>query len=66
MDAPSLLQENGEASPDLRMFLAEVVRGLISASRFLDATPGHLSTDAASQAHIVFLSAKLEASSNIG
>lgn len=62
----SLLQEVGEASPNLRAFLAEAVRGLLSASRFLDALPGHLSADAASQARIVSLSAKLEALSKIG
>jgi hypothetical protein len=37
---PSLLQEVGDASPDLRAFLAEAVRGLLSASRFLDACRG--------------------------
>jgi len=63
---PSLLRAVGEASPDLRAFLAEAVRGLLSASPFLDAPPGRLSADAASQARIVFLSAKLEALSNIG
>jgi hypothetical protein len=63
---PSLLQEVGEASPDLRAFLAEAVRGLLSASRFLDALPGHLSADAASQARIVSLTAKLESLSKIG
>jgi len=63
---PSLLQEVGESSPNLRAFLAEAVRGLLSASRFLDALPGHLSADAASQARIVSLSAKLEALSKIG
>jgi hypothetical protein len=50
----SLLREVGEASPDLSAFLAEAVRGLLSASRFLDALPGHLSADAASQARVVF------------
>jgi hypothetical protein len=63
---PSLLQEVGEASPDLRAFLAEAARSLLSASRFLDALPGHLSADAASQARIVSLSAKLEGLSKIG
>jgi len=63
---PSLLQEVGEASPDLRAFLTEAVRGLLSASRFPDALPGHLSANAASQTRIVFLSAELEALSNIG
>jgi hypothetical protein len=43
----SLLQEVEESSPELRGFLAEAVRGLLAASRFLDALPGHLSGDAA-------------------
>jgi hypothetical protein len=42
------------------------VRGLLQASWFLDALPGHLSADAASQARIVSLSVKLEALSKIG
>ena len=63
---PSLLQEVGESTPELRTFLAEAMRGLLSASRFHDALPGHLSADAASQARIVSLSAKLEAFSKIG
>jgi hypothetical protein len=62
---PSLLQELQDSSPELRAFLAEAVRRLLSASRFLDALPGHLSSDAASQARIVSLSAKLEALSKI-
>ncbi len=39
---PSLLQEVGESTLELRTFLAEAVRGILSASRFLDALPGHL------------------------
>jgi hypothetical protein len=63
---PSLLQEVGEASPDLRAFLTEAVRGLLAASRFHDALPGHLEADAASQARIVSLTAKLDALSKVG
>jgi hypothetical protein len=63
---PSLLREVGESSSELRAFLAEAVRGLLSASRFLDALPGHLSGDAASQRRIVSLLATLEALSKIG
>jgi hypothetical protein len=63
---PSLLQEVDESSPELRAFLAEAVRGLLGASRFLDALPGHLSADAASQARIVSLSSKLDALGKIG
>jgi hypothetical protein len=62
----SLLQEVGESSAELRAYLADAVRRLLSASRFLDALPGHLSSDAASQARIVSLSEKLEALSKMG
>jgi len=63
---PSLLQEVLDSSPELRTFLAEAVRGLLESWRFLDALPGHLSSDAASQARILSLSAKLEALSKMG
>jgi hypothetical protein len=63
---PSLLQEVQEASPELRAFLADAVRGLLAASRFLDALPGYLAPDAASQTRIVSLSAKLDALSKPG
>ena len=63
---PSLLQEVGASSHELRAFLAEAVRALLAASRFLDALPGHLSADPASQARILSLSAKLEALSKMG
>jgi hypothetical protein len=62
----SLLQEVEEASSELRAFLAEAVRGLLRAPRFHDALPGHLSADAASQARILSLSAKLDALSKVG
>lgn len=48
----SLLQEVQEASPELRVFIGEVVRTLLAASRFQDALPGYLPPDAASQARI--------------
>jgi hypothetical protein len=51
--------------PERRAFVAEAVRGLLAASRFLDALPGHLSSDAASQARIVSLLSTLEALSNL-
>ena len=63
---PSLLAEIQAASPELRTFLAEAVRSLLASSRFLDALPGYLSPDAANQARIVSLSAKLETLSKIG
>jgi hypothetical protein len=63
---PSLLEEVRASSPELRAFLAEAVRGLLAASRFHDALPGHLEADAASQARIVSLLEKLEGLSEIG
>ena len=48
----SLLQEVREASPELCTFIGETVRTLLAAPRFLDALPGYLPPDAASQARI--------------
>jgi hypothetical protein len=56
---PSLLEEIEAASSELRAFLAEVVQSLLATSRFLDALPGYLSPDAANQARIGSLLAKL-------
>jgi predicted nucleotidyltransferase len=58
---PTLLDEVRASSLDLRAYLAEAVRGLLGASRFYDALPGHLEPDAASQARIELLTEKLEA-----
>jgi hypothetical protein len=63
---PSLLQEIQEASPELRAFLGEAIRGLLTTSRFLDALPGYLSPDTANQARIASLSEKLDALSRVG
>jgi hypothetical protein len=63
---PSLRQEVGEASPHLRTFLAKAMRRLLSASRFLDALPGHLPPMRRARHGIASLSAKLEALSKIG
>lgn len=56
---PSLLAEIEVASSDLRVFLAEAVSSLLATTRFLDALPGYLSPDAASQARIGSLLSKL-------
>jgi hypothetical protein len=61
----SLLREVEESSTDLRAYIAGAVRDLLAASRFLDALPGHLASDAASQARIVSLTVKLEALSRM-
>lgn len=48
----SLLHEVREAPPGLHAFIGEAVRELLAAPRFLDALPGYLPPDAASQARI--------------
>jgi predicted nucleotidyltransferase len=60
-----LLREIETSSPALRGFLAEAVQGFLSTPRFLDALPGYLPPDAASQARIVPLSATLDALAKI-
>jgi hypothetical protein len=55
----SILREVQEASPDLRNFIGEAVRTLLAAPRFLDALPGYLPPDPASQARIGRLSQTL-------
>ena len=47
-----LLEEVRVAPDDLRKYLASEFRDLISTSAFLDALPGHLPGDAASQARM--------------
>ena len=62
----TLLEEVKDSSAGLRAYLADAVRSLLSTSRFLDALPGHLSSDPAGQARIVFLLARLEELSRKG
>jgi uncharacterized caspase-like protein len=57
---PTLLRELEQSAPDIRSYLAQAVGGLLQTPRFLDALPGHLSADSASQTRIVSLLAKLE------
>jgi hypothetical protein len=56
---PSLLTEIEAASPDLRAYVGEAIRELLAESRFLDALPGFLLSDEASQARIGALLSKL-------
>jgi hypothetical protein len=52
---PELLQEVRAASEDLRGYLALELDALQQDSRFIDALPGHLLPDAASQSRIPML-----------
>jgi len=57
----SLLEEIHTASPDLRRFIGGALRSLLAESRFLDALPGYLLPDAASQRRITKLIENLNA-----
>jgi hypothetical protein len=52
---PELLQEVRAASENLRAYLALELDALLQDSRFIDALPGHLLPDAASQSRIPML-----------
>ena len=56
-----LLAEVRATSDDLRGYLAGEFRSLMRDQRFIDALPGHLPPDAASQARIPILRGRLEA-----
>ena len=56
----SLIVEIAAAEPALRAYLAERFTGLLTESRFLEALPGHLPTDAASQARVPDLLARMQ------
>lgn len=55
-----LLEEARQASPELREYIGQQLRSLLSVRAFRDALPGHLPGDAASQARLPDLEAKLE------
>jgi hypothetical protein len=55
----SLIPEVETASSALKIYIADAVRTLLGESRFLDALPGYLLPDDASQARIGQLLAKL-------
>jgi predicted nucleotidyltransferase len=57
---PELLDEVRAAPDDLRAYLALEFRALLQDPRFLDALPGHLLPDAASQARIPLLLHRIE------
>jgi hypothetical protein len=49
---PTLIEEVRAAPRDLRAYLAQALRGLTTSPEFLDALPGHLPGDAASQSRV--------------
>ena len=55
----ALLQECRASPPELRRYLADRLRGLLALPLFMDALPGHLPGDAASQERLPELEAKL-------
>lgn len=55
----ALLEECRASSPELRGYLADRFRGLLAQPAFMDALPGHLPGDAASQERLPDLLAKL-------
>ena len=55
----SLITELENASPELKNYVADSVRALLAEPHFLDALPGYLLPDDASQARIGQLMAKL-------
>jgi hypothetical protein len=57
----SLMTEIESASSELKMYIADSVRLLLKEARFLDALPGYLLADDASQARIGQLLSKLRA-----
>ncbi len=57
---PALLNEVRAASVDLRAYLARELNALLGDPRFLDALPGHLLPDAASQARMPMLLRRIE------
>jgi len=56
----ALLDEVAAAPEDLRMFIGNAVRALVTELRFQDALPGYLLPDAASQSRIPLLLRRLE------
>ena len=55
-----LLDEVAAVPEDLRMFIGNAIRALVTELRFQDALPGYLLPDAASQSRIPLLLRRLE------
>lgn len=61
IDRACIVQEIAAAPDDVREFIAENVARFLSVERFIDALPGHLMPDEASQARLPLLTKRLEA-----
>ena len=55
-----LAEEVASSLPDLRRFIATEIKGLLQTPRFVEAVAGHLSPDAANQARVGIVLARLE------
>lgn len=58
---PNIVDEVSKAKPRLRKELSMRFQRLLEDARFLDAVPGHMPTDAASQARVGIILRRLEA-----
>jgi hypothetical protein len=58
---PELIDEVRAAPRDLRKFLAEEISALLASTRFMDALPGHLGPDVASQGRLPLINSRLHA-----
>lgn len=56
---PELLDELRAAHEDVRLYIAGAIKGLLETDQFLDALPGYLLPDAASQARLSILLTRL-------
>ena len=63
---PELLNELRSAPDDVRMYIAEFVRGALKSSDFIDALPGYLLPDSASQSRITIVLERLTEISGLG
>ncbi len=56
---PAITTETGASPPELRHFLAETAEGWLANARFLEALPGHLPGDSASQLRVSIVLGRL-------
>jgi hypothetical protein len=63
---PEIVEDVGTAPPDVRLYLASEIRELLSTERFVDALPGFLLPDSATQGRLPLLPARLAALSGFG
>jgi hypothetical protein len=63
---PELVEELRSAPDDVRSYVAEAVGQMLEISRFIDALPGYLLPDDASQSRITIVLARLKEISSVG